>query len=96
MFFSGLDWVLYEVPFLLLYLGICDLDTEHAWVTLNFINVIMIFMHLPISSTVKLLFSYFLLYSLKQVTEASLSWGERNLVSYLERGFSICVTEILL
>lgn len=40
------------------------------------------------------LISYFILW--KQVTKASLSWGGRNSASCLERGFSMCVTEILL
>lgn len=40
------------------------------------------------------LISYFILW--KQVTKASLSWGGRNSASCLGRGFSVCVTEILL
>lgn len=77
---------------MLLYLrGFCDLDTEHRGV-IKLHHVIMIFMHLPISlhcEVIIFLISYFAFW--KQVTEASLSWGERNLVFLAWRGASLYV-----
>ena len=76
-------------------LGGFVVSTQTIVGNVKLLHVIMIALaHFLHCEVIIFLISYLILW--KQVTEASLSWGERNSASCLERGFSMCVTEILL